>query len=108
MNSIKNNQNIGKNDRQHIYNIYKNNNDLKNLTLDYNEYKNAMHDIEKFRNVDITKDYSDIKPTTSKNDRNKSLIPKLKSDLSKTIIENITGQGYNKIKIDQDLLKKIF
>ena len=58
-----------------------------------------MDDIEKFRNVDITKD---IKPTTSK----KSLIPRLKDNLSKTIIENITGQGYNKIKIDQDLLKK--
>ena len=29
MNSIKNNQNIGKSDREHIYNIYKTNNDLK-------------------------------------------------------------------------------
>ena len=41
-------------------------------------------------------------PTTSK----KSLIPILKDNLSKTIIENIIGEGYNKIKIDQDLLKK--
>ena len=49
-----------------IYNIYKNNNDLKNLTIDYNEYKEAIKDIEKFRNVDITKDYSDEKPSTSK------------------------------------------
>ena len=57
-----------------------------------------MDDIEKFRNVDIKKD---IKPTISK----KSLIPKLKDNLSKTIIENIIGEGYNKIKIDQDLLK---
>ena len=56
MNSIKNNQNIGKSDREHIYNIYKTNNDLKNVTIDYNEYKNALEDIEKFRNVDITKD----------------------------------------------------
>ena len=56
MNSIKNNQNIGKSDREHIYNIYKTNNDLKDVTIDYNEYKNAMEDIEKFRNVDITKD----------------------------------------------------
>ena len=60
-----------------------------------------MEDIEKFRNVDITRD---IKPSTSK----KSLIPKLKDNLSKTIIKNITGEGYNKIKIDQDLLKKYF
>ena len=41
-------------------------------------------------------------PSTSK----KSLIPKLKDNISKTIIANITGEGYNKIKIDQDLLKK--
>ena len=60
-----------------------------------------MEDIEKFRNVDITKKSKSL-PSTSK----KSLIPKLKDDLSETIIEKITGQGYNKIKIDQDLLKK--
>ena len=98
MNSIKNNKEIGRSDREHIYDIYKTNNDLKDVTLDYNGYKDAMDDIEKFRNVDITK-Y--IKPTTSK----KSLIHKLKDNLSKTIIENIIGEGYN--KIDQDLLKKI-
>ena len=56
MNSIKNNQNIGKCDRENIYNIYKTNNNLKDITIDYDEYKNAMEDIEKFRNVDITKD----------------------------------------------------
>ena len=99
MNSIKNNKEIGRSDREKFYNIYKTNNDLKNVTLDYNEYKDAMNDIEKFRNVDITKD---IKPSTSK----KSLIPKLKDNLSKTFVENILGQGYSKIKIDQDLLKR--
>ena len=105
MNSIKNNQNIGKSDRENIYNIYKTNNNLKDATIDYNEYKNAMEDIEKFRNIDITKDVktkSKSLPSTS----NKSLIFKLKDNLSKTIIGEITGQGYNKIKIDQDLLKK--
>ena len=76
MNSIKNNKEIGRSDRENIYNIYKTNNDLKNVTLNYNEYKDAMEDIEKFINVDITKD---IKPSTSK----KSLIPKLKDNLSK-------------------------
>ena len=55
MNSIKNNKEIGKSDREHIYNIYKTNNDLKDITIDYNEYKIAMADIEKFRNVDIKK-----------------------------------------------------
>ena len=103
MNSIKNNQNIGKNDREHIYNIYKTNNDLKDLTIDYNEYKNALEDIEKFRNVDITKD---VKTKSKSLPSKKSLIPTLKENISKTIIQKISGQGYNKIKIDQDLLKK--
>ena len=103
MNSIKNNQNIGKSDREHIYNIYKTNNDLKDVTIDYNEYKNALEDIEKFRNFDITKD---IRTKSKSLPSKKSLIPKLKDNLSKTIIQKITGEGYNKIKIDQDLLKK--
>ena len=102
MNSIKNNKEIGLSDRQNIYNIYKTNNYLKDVTIDYNEYKNAMDDIEKFRNVDITKSVkSKSLPSASK----KSLLPKLKDNISKTV-ENILGQGYNKIKIDQDLLKK--
>ena len=52
MNSIKNNKEIGRSDRD---NIYKTNNDLKDVTIDYNEYKDAMEDIEKFRNIDIKK-----------------------------------------------------
>ena len=103
MNSIKNNQNIGKSDREHIYNTYKTNNDLKNVTIDYNEYKNVMEDIEKSRNDDITKD---IKTKSKSLPSTKSLIPTLKENISKTIIQKISGQGYNKIKIDQDLLKK--
>ena len=103
MNSIKNNQNIGKSDRENIYNTYKTNNDLKNVTIDYNEYKNVMEDIENFRNVDITKD---IRTKSKSLPSKKSLIPTLKENISKTIIQKITGQGYNKIKIDQDLLKK--
>ena len=99
MNSIKNNQNIGKSDREHIYNTYKNNNDLKNVTIDYNEYKNVMEDIEKFRNKDI-KTKSKSLPSS------KSLIPTLKDNISKTVAKSIFGEGYNKIKIDQDLLKK--
>ena len=105
MNSIKNNKEIGRSDRENIYKIYKTSDDLKNVTIDYNEYKNAMEDIEKFRNIDIKKDLktkSKSLPSSSK----KSFIPKLKDNLSKTIIQKITGEGYNKIKIDQDLLKK--
>ena len=55
MNSIKNNKEIGRSDREHIYNIYKTSDDLKDVTIDYNEYKNAMEDIKKFKNIDITK-----------------------------------------------------
>ena len=91
MTSIKNNKEIGRSDRENIYNTYKTNNDLKDVTIDYNEYKNALEDIEKFRNKDIK---TKSKSLPSK----KSLIPKLKDNLSKTILENITGQGYNKIK----------
>ena len=105
MNSIKNNQNIGKSDRENIYNIYKTNNNFKNITIDYNEYKNALEDIEKFRNVDITKNVK-IKSKSFPSSSKKSLIPTLKENISKTIIQKITGEGYNKIKIDQDLLKK--
>ena len=105
MNSIKNNKEIGKSDREHIYNIYKTSNDLKDVTINYNEYKNAMEDIEKFRNIDITKSVKSKSKSLPSNSK-KSLIPTLKDNLSKTIIKNITGEGYNKIKIDQDMLKK--
>ena len=45
-----------------------------------------MEDIKKFRNVDIKKDIkSKSLPTTSK----KSLITKLKDNLSKTVLQNI-------------------
>ena len=33
-------------------------------------------------------------------------MPKLKDNLSKTVVKSIIGVGYNKIKIDQDVLKK--
>ena len=55
MNSIKNNKEIGRSDRENIHNIYKTNNDLIDVTIDYSKYKNAMQDIEKFRNIDIKK-----------------------------------------------------
>ena len=63
-----------------------------------------MEDIEKFRNVDIKKDVN-IKSKSLPSSSKKSLLPKLKDNLSKTV-ENILGEGYNKLKIDQDLLKK--
>ena len=40
-------------------------------------------------------------------DRYESLKDKLKSDISKTIIKSVVGEGiFDKIKIDKDLLKK--
>ena len=66
MNSIKNNQNIGKYDRDNIYNIYKTSDDLKDVTINYDEYKNTMEDIEKFRNIDITENVKKIKIITIK------------------------------------------
>ena len=103
MNSIKNNKEIGKSDGENIYNIYKTSNDLKDVTINYNDYKNAMEGIEKFRNIDITKNVkSKSLPSSSK----KSLMPTLKDNISKTVVKSIFGEGYNKIKIDQDLLKK--
>ena len=42
------------------------------MTIDYNEYKNALEDIEKFRNVDITKD---VKTKSKSLPSKKSLIP---------------------------------
>ena len=46
MNNIKNNKEIGRSVREHIYNIYKTNIDLKDITIDYNNYINTMNDIE--------------------------------------------------------------
>ena len=47
MNSIIKNKEIGRSDREHIHDIHKTNNDLKDISIDYNEYKDAMDDIEK-------------------------------------------------------------
>ena len=82
MNSIKNNQNIGKSDRENIYNIYKSNDDLKNINIDYDEYKNVMNDIEESRKKYVN---TKSKSLPSK----KSLIPTLKENISKTIIKKL-------------------
>ena len=90
MNSIKNNQNIGKSDRENIYNIYKSNDELKNINIDYDEYKNVMEDIEKSRNDDITKD---IRTKSKSLPSKKSLIPALKENISKTLIKKLQEMG---------------
>ena len=65
--------------------------------------KNVLADDEK----SIIKDDDQFVPETSDKE-DKSLKDKLKSDVSKTIIKSLTGQGlnFNRIKIDENLLKK--
>ena len=67
-----------------------------NLSLDNESFKRELED-----------DSKDIIPETSTKE-DKSLKDKLKSDVSKTIIKTLTGQGlhFNRIKIDENLLKK--
>ena len=80
-----------------------------------------MEPVEKYyieKNIDaddeksiIRDDDQLISESSDKEDKeDKSLKDKLKSDVSKTIIKSLTGHGlhFNRIKIDENLLKKIF
>ena len=70
----------------------------------YREY--VMEPIEKYyleKDDEADDETSIIIPSSDK-----SLKDELRSNIGKTIIKTVTGQGYNKIKIDNDLLKKIF
>ena len=61
------------------------------------------------RELEILED--SIPETSVKKDKeDKSLKDNLKSDVKKTIIKSLTGQGlhFNRIKIDENLLKKYF
>ena len=75
-----------------------------------------MEPVERYyieKNIDaddeksIIKDDDQLIPESSDKE-DKSLKDKLKSDVSKTIIKSLTGQGlnFNRIKIDENLLKK--
>ena len=70
-----------------------------NLSLDDESFKRELKDHSK----DIIPEVS-----TEKTEKDKSLQDKLKSDVSKTIIKSLTGQGlhFNRIKIDKNFLKK--
>ena len=74
----------------------------------YREY--VMEPVEQYyieKNIDADDEISIIKDDDLSIE-DKSLKHKLKSNIRKTIVKNLTGDGlhFNKIKIDQDLLKK--
>ena len=80
-----------------------------NFVRDYNNIvnKNSIkynrQDYEKFVINPIKEHYNQ----DTRDERNESLKDKLKSDISKTIIKSVVGEGIlDKIKIDKDLLKK--
>ena len=73
----------------------------------YREY--VMEPVEKYyieKNIDADDETSIIVPASDKED--KSLKDELKSNIGKTIVKTLSGQGlnFNKIKIDENLLKK--
>ena len=74
----------------------------------YREY--VMESIEKYyieKNIDADDEKSIIVPVSDK-EEDKSLKDELKNNAIKTVVNNLTGQGLNfdKIKIDENLLKK--
>ena len=76
----------------------------------YREY--VMEPVEKYyeeKDIDADDEKSIIVPVSDK-EEDKSLKDELKSNIGKTIVRTLSGQGLNfdKIKIDENLLKKIF
>ena len=76
----------------------------------YREY--VMEPVEKYyeeKDIDADDKKSIIVPVSDK-EEDKSLKDELKSNIGKNIVRTLSGQGLNfdKIKIDENLLKKIF
>ena len=74
----------------------------------YREY--VMEPVKKYyeeKNIDADDEKSIIVPASDK-EEDKSLKDKLKNNTINTVVNTLTGQGLNfdKIKIDEDLLKK--
>ena len=70
-----------------------------------------MEPIEKYyieKNIDADDETSIIVPEMSDKEEDKSLKDELKNNAIKTVVNTLTGQGLNfdKIKIDENLLKK--
>ena len=75
----------------------------------YREY--VMEPVEKYykeKDIDADDEKSIIIPVSDKEEEDKSLKDKLKNNTIKTVVNTLTGQGLNfdKIKIDENLLKK--
>ena len=82
-----------------IYNFIRNYNNIVNKT----NIKYSRQDYEKFV-INPIKEYYN---KDTRDERDKSLKDKLNSNIGKTIIKSVVGEGiFDKIKIDKDLLNK--
>ena len=75
----------------------------------YRQY--VMQPVEKYyieKNIDADDEKSIIIPVSDKEEEDKSLKDELKNNTIKTVVNTLTGKGLNfdKIKIDENLLKK--
>ena len=108
---IENDNNISnelKDDFIDAYNNIPNKTSIQFHNKYYREY--VMEPVEKYyieRNIDADDEKSLIVPASDK-EEDKSLKNELKNNTIKTIVNTLTGQGLNfdKIKIDENLLKK--
>ena len=108
---IENDNNISnelKDDFIDAYNNIPNKTSIQFHNKYYREY--VMEPIEKYyeeKNVDADDEKSIIVPVSDK-EEDKSLKDELKNNAIKTVVNTLTGQGLNfdKIKIDENLLKK--
>ena len=106
---IENDNNISnelKDDFIDAYNNIPNKTSIQFHNKYYREY--VMEPVEKYyieRNIDADDEKSIIVPVSDK-EEDKSLKDELKNNAIKTVVNTLTGQGFNKIKIDENLLKK--
>ena len=109
---IENDNNISnelKDDFIDAYNNIPNKTSIQFHNKYYREY--VMEPVERYyieKNIDADDEKSIIVPVSDKEEEDKSLKDELKNNTIKTIVNTLTGQGlnFNKIKIDENLLKK--
>ena len=109
---IENDNNISnelKDDFIDAYNNIPNKTSIQFHNKYYREY--VMEPIEKYyieKNIDADDEKSIIVPEISDKEEDKSLKDELKNNTIKTVVDTLTGKGLNfdRIKIDENLLKK--